>query len=85
MLRFSFLFLFFFSDFKKLKNDCFSHYIHLKGDVRLEDRSYFGPSQSPARLFCFMQYFNNFSLIYVQIKRLNWIVFIFLQQFSILR
>jgi len=41
--------------------------------ARLEDQTYFGPLQTPARLFCFTQYFNNFSLISVQINDLNWI------------
>jgi len=49
----------------------------LRGSYSLEGKSYFGSSQISARLFCFMQSFNNFSLIYVQTNHLNWIEFPF--------
>jgi len=59
----------FFFLFYEIENRLLYSLYHLKGVARLEDRSYFGSSQTPARLFCFMQSFNNFSLIYVQINQ----------------
>jgi len=53
--------------------------------ARLKDRSYFGPSQTPARLLCFVQSFNNFNLCVDKPFELNWRSLIYLNFFSMKR